>query len=255
MVGSYCLAPLPILMLFASLTLKAGPSAKEQLQESNQYFDKGHYKKALELLKSLDIRKDFDSSDDMKLAFKIRAIAYDQTNNISKASETIKEIFFLDPDYTFNPFDTPKSVVALAQQIKKIIEEKNQRLASIKSEAKEHRVENPPILAPLVKEKIVLIEKKPHMLTSLFPLGINHFYLGSPMKGGIYMSLQTLGLATNIAAFWWKQSYLDSYGITRLKEKNLANHFEITQLIQYIALGSAAFIYGASVIDAMLNFR
>ncbi len=232
-------------------------SPKELLLQSSTYFDKGQYKKALDQISSLDIRADFDSSDDMKLAFKIRAIAYDQTGEKAKASETIRELFFLDPGYQFNPFDTPKSVVALAEQEKAAIDKKNLHLASIKSES-QHESEREGGASQEGspnQERVVIVEKRPSRLTTLFPAGINHFYLESPVKGGVYLSLQTLGLAANVAAFWWKQSYLTGLGKTRLKEAGAKSGFETAQTIQYIGLSTLLVSYIVSVIDALINFH
>ena len=237
--------------VFASL------SAKELLLESSAYFDKGQYKKALLTIESLDIRADFDNSDDMKLAFKIRAIAYEQTGDSEHSQETIRELFFLDPNYQFNPYDTPNSVVMLAQKEKAAIEEKNQHLASIKNESR-----HDPSTArdfdhgnASKNERIVLIEKRPSHVTTLFPFGINHFYLQSPVKGGIYLSLQTLSLATNIAAFWWKQSYLLNFGGAFVKQPSYKGSFDTAQTIQYIGLGALLISYGISVIDALIRFH
>lgn len=235
----------------------ASPSAKELLLQSASLFDKGQYQRALLQIASLDIRSDFDNSDDMKLAFKIRAVCYDQTGDQIKASETIRELFFLDPTYQFNPFDTPQSVVVLAQQEKAAIEEKNQHLASIKSESR-HESSSEHALAQetmIKSDRIVYLEKRPHIVTALFPLGINHFYLQSPVKGGIYLSLQGLSLVTNIAAFWWKSSYLVNFGGTRLKEPSYKSGFDTAQAIQYIGLGSLLLSYAISVIDALMRFQ
>lgn len=233
----------------------ASPSASELLRQSMSYFDRGQYHKALEQLASLNIQSDFDNSDDMKQAFKIRAISYEQTGDKIKAIETIRELFFLDPNYQFNPFDTPKSVVALAQQEKLAFEEKNQYLASIKNDARHDVTDSGQKSETLKAERTVLIEKRPHLATTLFPLGLNHFFLESPMKGGVYLSLQALSLATNVAAFWWKQSYLRSFGSTRLKDQTYKSSFETAQMIQYIGLGALLLSYGISVIDALIRFQ
>jgi hypothetical protein len=232
-------------------TLMAENNAKELLKKSTQAFDKGQYDEALVLLKTVDIRSDFDNSDDMKLGFKIRAIAYEQIGDIKQASETIHELYFLDPSYKFDPFDTPKSLIVLAEKQKKAIDEKTKHLASKKSEALYQTEES----EPQIIEKTIVIEKKPSMVTTLFPLGLNHFHLKAPIKGGIYFSLQTLGLATNIAAFWWKQSYLESFGTNRLKDHNLLGRFETAQVIQYIGLGTLIISYCISVIDALIHFQ
>jgi tetratricopeptide (TPR) repeat protein len=237
--------------------LFASPSAKELLLQSASYFDKGQYQKALQHLAPVDIRAAFDNSDDMKLAFKIRAIAYDHTGDVERASETIRELFFLDPNYQFNPFDTPKSVVAIAQKEKAAIDEKNMHLALIKRDTEpEATAERAHIAQNKQKpERIVMIEKKPVIVTTLFPFGINHFYLASPVKGAMYFSLQTLSLVTNVAAFWWKTSYLASFGSARLTNNNDIGKFQTAQTIQYISLGTLIISYGISVIDALIRFK
>jgi hypothetical protein len=226
----------------STINIKAGLTSshvKESLVESASYFDKGEYKKALDMLSGVDIQGDFDNSDDMKLAFKIRAIAYEQTKDMTRASEAIRALFFLDPNYKFDPFDTPASVIALAQEEKNNIDKKSTYLSSIKNN---------------IKPK-PNIEQKPPMLTTLFPLGLNHFHLGSPVKGGIYLSLQGLGLALNVTAYWWKQSYLESFGASRLKNHNYQRSFETAQLMQYISLGATIISYCVSVIDALIHIQ
>lgn len=232
-------------------------SPKILLQKSAQHFDRGQYKKALELLSTVDIRSDFDNSDDMKLAFKIRSISYEQTGDSKRASETIRELYFLDPTYNFDPFDTPISLVELAQREKDAIEEKNKHLASIKNEvALEQDIKNGP--DKIIKsnlERTVFIEKRPHRLTALLPMGMNHFIQNAPWKGGLYLSLQSLGLITNVAAFWWKQSYLEGLGSSRLMDSSYGNRFETAQMIQYIGLGTLVISYVASIIDALIRFQ
>jgi Tfp pilus assembly protein PilF len=85
--------------------------AKDKLFEASSYFNKGQYQKALSVLRDVDIRRDFDNSDDMKLAFKIRAVCYDGIGDHEASTETIREILFLDPAYSFDPFDTPAAVM------------------------------------------------------------------------------------------------------------------------------------------------
>lgn len=246
-------------MIFVALVspVFASTSAKERLKESSAYFDKGLYQKALDSIKDIDIRNDFDNSDDMKLAFKIRAISYDQTDNPKEASETIRELYFIDPAYNFDPFDTPESLVLLARKVKTLIDEKSRQLASARNEAHLEQGplsdNSPPEDSP--KERTIFIEKKPHAVATLFPLGLNHFYLNSPLRGGIYLSMQTLGLVTNVAAYFWKQSYLDNYGSHRLKSASYQASFETAQMIQYIGFTTIVISYGISVIDALIRYK
>lgn len=247
---------LVILVIIGLSSTTNASSKREQLLESNALFDKGQYKKALNALANINVRTDFDSSDDMKLALKIRAIAYEETGDRPHARESIRELFFLEPTYVFDPFDTPQAVVTLAQQEKLAIEEKNKRLATIKSET-ENAKEMPAIetAASPPEEKIVFIERRPSAVTTLFPLGINHFYLRSPVKGSIYLSLQTLGLAANITAFWWKQSYLDSFGSRQLKDPSYRDRFYTIQIIQYVGLGTWIASFAISVVDALITLN
>lgn len=254
------MARFTLILLVALITILLVPpafaqaSAKDLLRESSLHFDKGHYQKALDVIGDLNI-KSLDNSDDMKLALKIRAICFDQTNKSKEASETLKELFSIDPDYDFNLFDTPKSLVELARKEKSIINEKNRQLATLRSEAHQEQRLEPKQQDVNLKERLIFIEKKPHLVSTLFPLGLNHFYLNSPVRGGIYLSVQTLGLITNIAAYFLKQSYLESFGSSRLKEQGDHASFQTVQTIQYIGLGTLVVGYGISVIDALIRFK
>jgi hypothetical protein len=254
----YLLKKFSTLILFFLMAIKSiyADTPKELLTKSSLFFDQGQYIKALELLNSINIRRDFDNSDDMKLAFKIRAIAFTQSKDIKHARETIQELYFLDSDYKFDPFDTPSSVIALAREEKSIIDEKNRQLALVKNKAQsknneESKINIPP--TPMFDRETLILQ--PQKMIALFPFGFNHFYLNSPIRGGIYLSLQSLGFAINIAAFWWKQSYLEGFGATRLKDQNLLGQFETAQMFQYIGLGTLIFSYCVSIIDALIRLN
>lgn len=234
-----------ISLVFFSAKAFSTPSPQEMLLSSIKAFDKGQYQEALKLMALLDIRNDLDSSDDMKMAFKVRAISYAETGDEAHAQETVRELLFLDPQYKFDLFDTPAKVVEIALKEKKLIEEKNRQLASIK-ETEETKL-------PLVPEPLVL--EKPAFATNFLPFGLNHFYLNSPIKGGVYLSMQTLGLITNIAAFWWKQSYLIGIGSHHLKEHEPQGSFNTAQMVQFVGLGTLIASFAVSVIDALIQFN
>lgn len=227
-----------------SLQALAQPSAQEFLAQSQSHFDQGQYAKALRALADLDVRIDLDSSEDMMRALKIRAISYAETNAIAQARETIKELLFIDPNYKFDLFDTPQRVVELADEESKIILEKNQELALVKNQVP--RIEEP--------EKIITVKYKPSFFTTILPFGINHFSLGSPTKGSIYLSLQAVSLLTNIGAFWWKQSYLEKAFVPRLTSQNDKKRFQTAQITQYVALSTLLASLTVSIIDAMIGF-
>lgn len=226
--------------LFQAVALEAS-TAKEKLLASINAFDRGQYQEALKLLADIDIRDDLDDSDDMKMAFRVRAISYAETKDELRAEETIRELLFLDPNYKFDLFDTPALVVQMAQKEKDLIKEKNKHLATLTN------IEAPKP-APLILEK-------PGMGKAFLPFGLNHFYTDSEIKGGIYLSVQSLGLLTNIAAFWWKQSYLNSFGGHRLLEPELRGSFNTAQIMQYVGLGALIGGFVVSVIDALIQFN
>lgn len=236
-----------VIMIFNTI-LFAKTLPKTTLTIASSHFDRGDFKEALSTLKTLDIHADLDNSDDMKLAFKIRAISYHAVNDEKNALETIKELLFLDPDYAFDPFDTPAQVVKLAQQQKALIEEKNKQLASVKTDNdfQAHRTNQ--------LERGLVIER-PHPVVTLFPLGINHFYLHSPTKGATYLSLQLIGLATNIGGFWWKRSYLDGFGSSHLKDESMHARFETAQVVQWVGFTTLLLSFSVSVIDALLSLK
>ncbi|MCA9507879.1 MAG: hypothetical protein KC505_05610 [Myxococcales bacterium] len=223
-------------------------SPKEHLHSATTLFNRGHYKQAIEQLSDIDVRKDFDDSDDMKIALKIRAISLNESGDKTGAIENIRELYFLDPHYRFDAFDTPSDVMQLAERELKVIEEKNKQLASIK------------ISQPLVnaqaktQQKINLTKPKMPISNTLFPFGINHYLLNSPIKASVYLSLQGLSLLGNIGAYWWKQSYLDEFGSSRLSKPEYKSRFEAAQIIQYVALGTFVVSLGASIVDALITY-
>lgn len=219
---------------------------RELLQQSLVFFDKGHYHQALNIIAPVDVQRDFDSSDDMLMAFRIRAVSYAETGDKKRAAEAIRELLFLSPHYKFDPFDTPASVVELAAIEVREIEQKNQSLAALKSQSI--------IELPSVETTAVLIPKKPLFVTTLFPLGVNHFYQGSNIKGSLYLALQASSLVANIGSYWWKQSYLKEYGTSKLEYPHQKSRFEIAQTIQYVALGALVISLGASIVDAMISY-
>lgn len=230
-------------------TIAAENSPKERLLNGVALFNKGQYGAALAQLKTIDVRKDLDNSDDIKLALKIRAIALNETGDTNGAIENIRELYFLDPNYRFDAFDTPSEVMALALNELKVIEEKNQQLALIKPS-----IPASPPQTPHVTEKIIIAQPQTPFVATLFPFGINHYLLNSPIKGTVYLSLQAFGLAANVGAYWWKQSYLNNFGTSRLENPAHKRRFESAQIIQYVSLGVFAASFTASIIDALINY-
>lgn len=235
-----------VMLLLPLASIHAASSPKEILATASSQYDRGDYQQALLTLKSIDIRNHLDNSDDMKLAFKIRAVASEEIGDHEGAVETIRELFFLDPNYVFDPFDTPQSVVSLAQKESLRIQEKNKHLAQVVPDNKTNGQETP---------RIHYIEKPPHLSVVLFPFGLNHFIMGSSVKGGVYLSLQSLGTLANVAAFWWKHSYLDGLGTSRLHEGQNRGRFETAQTVQFLGLAAALLSYGISVADAFMSFK
>jgi tetratricopeptide (TPR) repeat protein len=237
--------------LLTSLSQALAQSPHELLIKGNEHFNKGEYKEALLSLESINVRKDLDNSEDMKLAFKIRAIAHTQMAEEEKALETIRELYYLDPAHRFDPFETPQAVLDLAEKELKAIESKNARLNSLKPKAsKEEALEE----KPSVLEKTVLVEKRAPFLTNFIPFGVNHFMQQSPIKGSIYLGLQTASLVTNIAAFWWKESYLNGFDVPRLRDQGYKSRFDAAQTTQYVALGAFVFSLAVSIIDALITY-
>lgn len=228
-------------LIMAALSLTANNNtAKQDLLLSIGNFNKGNYRKAIKNIEHLDIRKHLDNVEDMKLGFKIRAISYEQTGQTELAKKTIKELFFLDPNYNFDPFDSPKSVVEIAKKEKSQILKKSNELLSVKKSSSESKN---------------ILMKKPAFVNNFFPFGVNHFSLKSPVKGSIYLSLQAAGVVTNVLSFWWKQSYLSGFNSPRLIRDEARNKFNAVQAVQFVGLGIALVGYVVSVIDAMITHK
>lgn len=241
----------PIFMLaitmVISLQTQSKGSAKSALTLAAESFDKGDYKKAIDLLHTLDVKRDLDSSEEMELALKIRAISFAATKRKSEAILAIRELYFLNPDYEFDGFTTPKNVMELASAEKQAIEEKNQIFRLTKTE------QAPAIpLAPQIIEREILIENKPPLVNSLFPLGLNHFP-HTPVQGSIYLSLQGISLAANILAYWWKDNLFQEINSRQFSDSKSLSQFNTAQTIQFVALGTLVASYAASVIHALVD--
>ncbi len=229
--------------LFADDSVKK--STKESLASALVFFNKDNCKSALKELSGIDVSTAFDNSDDMKLALKIRVTCSSELGDEKTAQESIQELYSIDPQYRFNAFDTPASVIELANKEVQKIEAKNKELALLTKK------DSPSKTA--AKTIVISPPQKPKIGTALFPFGINHYLMNAPLKGSIYLSLQSLGLLANIGAFWWKQSYLHSFGSSRLLNAQEKNAFNTAQNIQYIALGTFITALGVSIIDALLQ--
>jgi hypothetical protein len=225
----------------------ASSKGKMVLTDSENHFNRGNYKDALDAIKSINIHNDLDNSDEIKLALKIKAIAYFLLGEEKMAVESIHDLYYLDPAYVFDPFDTPPPLVKLANQQKEIIKQKNQELLEIKAL-------NMKKMNKITKETI-MVENRPSLMVSLLPFGMNHFYLESPFKGGVYASLQGAGLLANIGAYWWKQSYLLGNGRVSLKRSTIEKNFAVAQYIQWTAFAFLGLSFAISVIDALLSIK
>jgi hypothetical protein len=135
---------------------------------------------------------------------------------------------------------------------KSAIEEKNKQFSLLKADQSEDLLK---AKNALVKEQTIYVEKRPNQLVTLLPFGINHFVLESPIKGGIHLSLQALGLATNIGGYWWKQSYLRGFGSRELLDSTDKNKFETAQITQYVGILAMVLSFGVSIVDALFVYK
>lgn len=227
-------------------TILALPEKFDVFLKAQDHFEKDRCKEAIKLLKNIDPKIDLENAETMINIYKIKAICYFEIGDLINAKNAIKELYLIDPNFTFDAFSTPKEVVDLANIEKKMIEEKSLKLTNEKMDFFKRENNNS---INLIKEKKIL-----PFGTSLFPFGINHYLLEHKIKGPIYLFSQSLLLATNISSFLVKQSYFKGFGIYELADLNNEKKFSQAQNIQFISLGAFLMIYTVSVIDALANF-
>lgn len=237
-----------LLFLINFLLFKAilATPQKDVFLKAQDHFEKDRCREAIKLLKSIDPKIDLENTEIMINIYKIKAICYFELKDLINSKNAIKEIYLIDPNFTFDAFSTPKEVVDLANIEKKMIEEKSLKLTNEKLDFLREENNNS---INLIKEKKIL-----PMGTSLFPLGINHYLLEHKIKGPIYLLSQSFFLAANISSFFVKQSYFKGFGIYELEDLKNEKKFIRAQNIQFISLGAFLMIYTISVIDAFVNF-
>lgn len=235
-----------IMMLISNVSL-ASTLGKHALKQGENYYNKGAYQKAVLAIKAINLHLDLDNSDEIKLALKINAISYFLLGDEKKAIHFIDEIFYMDPDYVFNEFDTPPLFVKLAAKQRDIIRQKNQEILALKSIDESQK--------NIITKETVIIEKKPPLLVGILPLGINHFYLHSPIKGSIYGSLQGLGLIANIWGYWQKHSYIDSANLRHLSYETIKQNGRQAQYVQWTGFSIMSLSLVISAIDAIINIK
>lgn len=235
-----------IIMAISNMSL-ASTIGKHALKQGENYYNQGDYQKAILAIKAINLHLDLDNSDEIKLALKINAISYFLLGDEKKAIHFIDELFYMDPGYVFNEFDTPPLLVKLAAKQQDIIRQKNQEILAIKSidDSKKN----------MITKETVIIEKKPPLIISLLPLGINHFYIHSPIKGSIYGSLQGLGLIANIWGYWQKHSYIGGDNLRHLSYETIKQNGRQAQYVQWTGFGIMSLSLVVSVIDAIISIR
>lgn len=220
--------------------------AKNLLKEAKEKFDKAHYKEAIDKLSKLDIIHDFDSYSDIKQAYEILIVSYFQVGQKEKSKEIIRDFLMVDKDFTLPHFSTPPDVLKLLEEERLLLQEKSKNLAQSKTVIK--------INIPEKIEKTSFAPKdKNKFLISVMPFGINHYFFDDKIKTITYATLQASTLLANIASFWIKQNYLNSYNGLSIKSGDLVKSFKVTQNIQFISLTGFILAYGVSVVDALVS--
>ena len=156
----------------------------------------------------------------------------------------------MTPPATVKYFDSIKESLSkklnliLAKQKNKIKKENKQK-NKIKKENKQKIIK--PLKPGIKIEKIYFQE---YSKISIFvPFAYYQWEKQNYAKASILFSLQVSSLALNVGSYWWKNNYLDQYGLVT------NNSFYKAQNIQILSIGAFAIFYLYGVIDAVINFK
>ena len=85
-----------------------------------------------------------------------------------------------------------------------------------------------------------------------FPFGVGQFQNGHTTKGIIFLTVEALALATNVASYFVIDSLREGSGFIAPQNIDRAKTFEI---VLYVSLGVFAAVAVGGVVDALVHFE
>jgi hypothetical protein len=178
----------------------------------------------------------------MKEARRLLGIALHVTGQQEAAADEFSQVLLEDPELKLDPFVVPPGVI---QTFEAVREKMRPVLEPILERRRRDRARSP---APPG------LTDGTHPLALYAPFGLSHFLvLDSPGWGALWLTLQLIGLGTNVGAYWSGEGLKDEIGfVPRASESS----FETARVVQFAGLGffalswMASAIHGGAILDA-----
>ena len=233
-------------LFLCSAPLQARPQSLQplsiQLEKAKKQYGKGNCDKVIELLKHAPQRESIEDDDVLVEIESLLAQCYFQKGDKENAERELKNLLFLRPNFSMDPFQTPPELLKLFDERKKELNEKVKELEDAKQNA---------------SEKIEIIEhtvyfKRTSPFSAFVPFGFGQFENGHTVKGIAIASLEGALIALNVSAYWYKRSLVLEDSMSLVMDENAKNNYNVAQSIQFAALGGLAGVYVLGVTDALV---
>lgn len=107
-----------------------------------------------------------------------------------------------------------------------------------------------PLTGPVVLQERIIQERS--LVVAFVPFGVGQFQNGDTAKGVVFLTVETLALATNIASYFVIEALREDSGFIAPQNIDRAEAFEI---VLYTSLGVFGAVAIGGIIDALVNFE
>lgn len=201
------------------------------------------YERAVELLRSLlhpTVR--LVEADELR-AREYLGASHWFLQHFDAAEEEFTVLLTREPEYELDAFYYPAALITFFEGVR----EKLVRLKVIVPDG--DGPDEPPPAPSVVQERVV---RERSLLVAFLPFGIGQFQNGDTTKGVVFLTVETLALATNIASYFVIDALREESGFIASQNIDRAEAFEI---VLYTSLGVFAAVAVGGIVDALVNFE
>jgi tetratricopeptide (TPR) repeat protein len=245
----------------AAPTTPTNPLVERAYKAAEEAYQRGQYKRVIELLRPLVVPKTrINSKPQLLSAYKLLAISYVFEKDIPAAESSFGAILAEDPKFTLDPAVDPAAAVRVFRAYKRRnaamlakIEQAQVEARKREIAAQKRREEELRQLRELAKRGSTVIERREirrSYALNFVPFGAGQFQNGHRIKGWLLLISQVALAATSIGAHvGYRLAYPRPVD---LENTSVPNALITTQLTS-AGLFAALAVYG--VIDALIYFR
>jgi tetratricopeptide (TPR) repeat protein len=179
------------------------------------------------------------------LAREYLGASYWWLQSFERAEEEFTVLLTRDPDRQLDAFYYPAALITFFEGVRETLV----RLKVIPDNGGPDGPDDPRAVSVVAQERVI---RERSLLVAFLPFGIGQFQNGHTTKGIVFLTVETLALATNIASYFVIEALREDNGFIAPQNIDRAEAFEI---VLYTSLGVFAAVAVGGIVDALVCFE